>query len=50
MQSRNLKVTTYNSFFRQCKSNIKPWGAWQDHSSLKPSLQRKMNWLRLLVY
>ena len=22
----NLKVTTYTSFFRQCKSKIKPWG------------------------
>ena len=50
MQSQNLKVTTYNSFFRQCKSKIKPWGGWQDHSTLKPSFQRKMNWLRFVVY
>ena len=26
MQSQNLKVTTYTSFFRQCKSKIKPYG------------------------
>ena len=26
MQSENLKVTIYTSFFRQCESNIKPWG------------------------
>ena len=26
MQSQNLKITTYTSFFRQCKSKIKPWG------------------------
>ena len=50
MQSQNLKVTTYNSFFEQCKSKIKPWGGWQDHSTLKPSFQRKMNWLRFVVY
>ena len=46
MQSHNLKVTTYTSFFRQCKSKIKPWGGWHDHSTLKLSFQRKMNWLR----
>ena len=34
MQSQNLKVTTYNSFFGQCKSKIKPWGGSQDHSTL----------------
>ena len=28
MQSQNLKVTTYTSFFRQCKSKIKPWGGY----------------------
>ena len=50
MQSQNVKVTTYTSFFRQCKSKIKPWGGWQDHSTLKPSFQRKMNRLRFLVY
>ena len=50
MQSQNLKVTIYNSFFGQCKSKIKPWGGWQDHSTLKPSFQRKMNWLRFVVY
>ena len=44
MQSQNLKVTTYNSFFGQCKSKIKPWGGSQDHSTLKPCSQRKMNW------
>ena len=26
MQSQNLKVTTYTSFFRQCKSKIKTVG------------------------
>ena len=26
MQSHDLKVTTYNSFFGQCNSKIKPWG------------------------
>ena len=25
MQSRKLKITTYNSCFRQCTSKIKPW-------------------------
>ena len=50
MQSQNLKVTTYNSFFGQCKSKVKPWGGWQDHSTLKPSFQRKMNWFRFVVY
>ena len=49
MQSQNLKVTTY-IFFMQCKSKIKPLGNWQDHSTLKPSFLRKMNWLRFLVY
>ena len=28
MQSQNLKVTTYTSFLRQCKSKIKPWGGY----------------------
>ena len=50
MQSRNLKVTTYNSFFGQCKSKMKPWGGWQDRSTLKLSFQRKKNWLRFVVY
>ena len=50
MQSQNLKVTIYNSFLGHCKSKIKLWGGWQDHSTLKPSLQRKMNWLRFVVY
>ena len=50
MQSQKLKVTTYTSFFKQCKSKIKPWGGWQDHLTLKPSFQRKMNRLRFLVY
>ena len=43
MESENLKVTTSKSFFKHCKSKIKPWGGGQDHSTLKPSLQRKMN-------
>ena len=50
MLFQNLKVTTYTSFYTQCKSKIKPWVGWQDHSTLKPSFQRKMNWLRFLVY
>ena len=50
MQSQNLKVTTYNSFFGQCKSKIKQWAGWQDHSTLKMSFQKKMNWLSFLVY
>ena len=50
MQSQKLEVRTYNSFFEQCKSKIKSWGGWQDHSTLKPSFQRKMNWLRFVVY
>ena len=50
MQSQNLKVTTYTSFFRQCKSKVKPWGGWQDHSTLKRSIQRIKNRLRFLVY
>ena len=50
MQSQNLKVTTYTSFCRQCKSKINLWGGWQDHSTLKPSFERKMNQLRLLVF
>ena len=50
MQSQNLKVTTYTSFFRQCKSKIIPPGGWQDYSALKPSFQIKMNGLRFLVY
>ena len=49
-QSQNLKVTTYNSFFGQCKSKIKPSGWWQDHSTLKLSFVRKKNWLRFVVY
>ena len=49
MQSQNLKVTTYTSFFRQCKSKIKPWGGYEDHATLKPSFQRKTNWVRFLV-
>ena len=50
MQCQNLNVTTYYPFFGQCKSTIKPWGGWQDHSTLKPSFQRKMNGLRFVVY
>ena len=49
MHSQNLKVTTYNSFFAQCKSEIKPWVGWQVHSTLKPSFRRKINWLRFVV-
>ena len=44
MQSQNLKVTTYNFFFGQCKSKIKPWDGWQDQSTLKPSFKRRKNW------
>ena len=50
MQSQNFKVTTHNSFVGQCKSKIKPWGGWQDHSTLKPSFQRKISWWRFVVY
>ena len=50
MQSQNLKVTTYTSFFGQCKSKIKPLGGWQDHWTLKLSFQRKINWLGFVVY
>ena len=50
MQSQNLKVTTYNSFFGQCNSKMKPWGGWQDHWTLKLSFERKINWLRFVVY
>ena len=49
MQSQNLKVTTYNSVFGQCKSKSNR-GGWQDHSTLKPSFKRKMNWVRFVVY
>ena len=49
MQSQNLDVTVYTSFFRQCKSKIKPWDGWQDHSALKPSFQGKMNRLGFLI-
>ena len=41
MQSHNLEVTTYTSNFRQCKSTIKLWARWQDHSTLKPYFQTK---------
>ena len=50
MQPQDLNVKTYNSFCGQCKSKIKPWGGWQDHSTLKPSFERNMNWLRFVVY
>ena len=50
MQSQNLKVTTFNSFFGPCKSKDKPWVGWQEHSTLKPSVQRRMNWLGFVVY
>ena len=46
------ELETHNLYlpFRQCKSKIKPWGGWQDHSTLKPSFQREMNPLMFLVY
>ena len=50
MQSLNLKVTTYHSILGQRKSKIKPWGGWQDHSTLMLSLQKKLNWLRFVVF
>ena len=50
MQSQNLKLTTYTSFFGQCKSKLKSWSGWQDHSTLKLSFQSKIDWLRFVVY
>ena len=50
MQSQNLKVTTYTSFFAQCKSKVQTVGWLARPLDPQAVFSRKMNQVRFLVY